>query len=177
MECFHKKVQSRWSSKLPVSSARVNLGELPMKTLFDQADREALRIRLQHLDAAAPRQWGKMNAAQMVTHCARALEAATGDNPRKQALIGKLLSPFVRKSVLGEKPFSRNSPTDPTFVVADEREFAAERQHLLELIDRFVSRDEAVASQTHSFFGRLSAAEWGQLMYKHIDHHLQQFGA
>jgi len=27
------------------------------------------------------------------------------------------------------------------------------------------------------FFGKLSGKEWGELMYKHIDHHLRQFGA
>ena len=95
----------------------------------------------------------------------------------KQALIGKLLMPFFRNSILGEKPFSRNSPTDPSFVVADEREFAQERARLKELINRFVERGPAAAGQqTHAFFGKLSGAEWGELMYKHIDHHLQQFG-
>jgi hypothetical protein len=123
-------------------------------------------------------QWGKMNAAQMVTHCARALETGTGDRPMKQAFLGKILTPFIRKSILGEKPFSKNSPTDPSFVVADERDLAIERQKLLALIDRMVERGPANASkQTHSFFGKLSGDEWGELMYKHIDHHLQQFGA
>ena len=55
-----------------------------------------------------------MNAAQMVTHCARALETGTGDRPMKQKFLGKILMPFFRSSILGEKPFSRNSPTDPS---------------------------------------------------------------
>jgi len=25
-------------------------------------------------------------------------------------------------------------------------------------------------------FGRLSAKQWGVLMYRHVDHHLRQFG-
>ena len=37
-------------------------------------------------------------------------------------------------------------------------------------------RHIAAARQTHSFFGRLSGDEWGRLMYKHLDHHLRQFG-
>jgi len=28
----------------------------------------------------------------------------------------------------------------------------------------------------HSFLGRLSGEEWGIMMYKHLDHHLRQFG-
>ena len=61
-----------------------------MKTLFDDADRSSLLQRLGTLQADTPRQWGKMNAAQMVTHCARALETGTGDRPMKQKLIGKI---------------------------------------------------------------------------------------
>ena len=148
-----------------------------MKSLFDPADCESIRERLGALQAASPRQWGKMNAAQMVTHCARALETGTGDRPMKQAFLGRILTPFIRSSVLGEKPFGRSSPTDPSFVVSDERDFVAERQKLLDLIERFVERGTDDAGQeTHAFFGKLSGQEWGELMYKHIDHHLQQFG-
>jgi hypothetical protein len=148
-----------------------------MKTLFDQADRESICQRLGVLQADSARQWGKMNAAQMVTHCSRALETGTGDRPMKQKFLGRIITPFIRSSILGEKPFGRNAPTDPSFVVADQREFTIERQRLLDLIDRLVERGTAAAAtQTHAFFGKLSGEEWGQLMYKHIDHHLQQFG-
>jgi hypothetical protein len=149
-----------------------------MKTLFNQADRDSIRQRLGALQASSERKWGKMNAAQMVTHCARALETGTGDRPMKQVFLGKILTPFIRSSILGEKPFGKNSPTDPSFVVADECDFAIERQKLLDLIDRLVERGTDNASkQTHAFFGKLSGEQWGELMYKHIDHHLQQFGA
>lgn len=149
-----------------------------MPTLFDDADRAALTARLQSLQPGATRQWGKMNAAQMLCHCAHALEVATGDRVLKQALIGKLLSPFVRKSILGDKPFSKSSPTDPTFVVSDERDFAAEKTRLLGLMERFAQRGvEAAGTAMHSFFGKLSGDEWGRLMYKHVDHHLRQFSS
>lgn len=149
-----------------------------MKTLFEAADRGPLLQRLEALQPDSSRQWGKMNTAQMLCHCARALETATGDRPMKQKFIGKLLMPFFRKSMLGEKPFSRNSPTDPSLVVADEQDFLAERQRLTALIARFVERGpSAAAKETHGFFGKMTGEEWGELMYKHLDHHLQQFGA
>jgi len=148
-----------------------------MKSLFNDADRSSIVQRLNALQADSPRQWGKMNPAQMVTHCARALETGAGERPMKQKLIGKILMPFFRKSILGEKPFSRNGPTDPSFIVADERDFSAERQKLIDLIGRFVARGPAAAAtQTHAFFGAMTGEEWGETMYKHIDHHLQQFG-
>jgi hypothetical protein len=152
-------------------------GGFAMKSLFNDADRSSILQRLDALRADSPRQWGKMNPAQMVTHCARALETGAGERPMKQKLIGRILMPFFRKSILGEKPFSRNGPTDPSFVVSDEREFSTERQKLVDLIGRFVVRGPAAAAtQTHAFFGRMTGEEWGETMYKHIDHHLQQFG-
>lgn len=149
-----------------------------MQNIFDSVDREAIVRRLAGLQPDSLRQWGKMTPAQMLAHCAVALEVACGDRPKKQALLGRLVTPFIRSSILGEKPFGRNSPTDPDFVIADERDFAVERRRLTTLIDRFCERGpSAAAGQVHGFFGRLSGDEWGRLMHKHLDHHLRQFGA
>ena len=151
---------------------------MSMQTLFDENDRTALLARIGALQPSASRQWGKMDVAQMLCHCAHALETGSGDRPMKQSFVGKVLAPFVRSSVLGSKPFGKNSPTDPTFVVSDERDFNAERTRLVGLIDRFASRGpDAAGTMTHSFFGKLTGDEWGRLMHKHIDHHLRQFGA
>jgi len=147
-------------------------------TLFDAHDRDALLARLAQLRPDSPRQWGTMTPAQALRHCALALETATGDRPMKQKLIGKILAPLVRKSILGDKPFGKNSPTDPSFRVPDERDFIADRVRLSELIARFVERGPAEAGKApHAFFGKLTGDEWGTLMYKHIDHHLRQFAA
>ena len=149
-----------------------------MKSLFDAKDCEALCARINALDANRARQWGKMNVSQMLCHCGRPLEGAIGERPVKQKLIGKILARFVLPSVFSEKPFGKGGPTDPSFVVADERDFVTERGRLLTLIDRFVQHGAAeVAKEPHVFFGKLTGEQWGQLMYKHIDHHLQQFGA
>lgn len=148
-----------------------------MPSLFDATDRERLLSRIATLRPDSSREWGTMTPAQMLCHCARALETATGDRPMTQKFLGKILTPLIRSSVFGEKPFSKNSPTDPTFVVRDECDFAAERGKLTALIERFVQRGPASAGEaTHAFFGRMSGDEWGTLMHKHIDHHLRQFG-
>ncbi len=149
-----------------------------MRNLFDASSKEEILQRLSRLSPAAARQWGKMSVSQMLAHCAAALEAGTGDNPRPQKLIGKVFAPFVRKGLLGDKPFSRGSPTDPAFVVRDERDFARERERVVALVEKFCARgrDEA-GREIHSFFGRMTGEEWGRLMYKHLDHHLKQFAS
>ena len=148
-----------------------------MPSLFHPADREAIALRLACLESTTPRHWGKMDPAQMLAHCALGLETALGDRPMKQLLLGKLLAPFIRGVALGARPWRKNGPTHPTFVVVDARDLETERIRLATLMDRFVRRGpEAAAEATHGFFGRLSGEEWGVLMHKHLDHHLRQFG-
>ena len=159
-------------------SPSAKLFRIPMKSLFAATDRQSLLQRLAALQPASTRQWGTMSPAQMLCHCALALETGTGDRPMKQRFLGKIVTPLIRSSIFGEKPFGRNSPTDPTFVVSAEKDFIAERTRLTSLIESFVQRGpDTAAKATHAFFGKLTGEEWGRLMYKHIDHHLRQFGA
>ncbi len=149
-----------------------------MQNLFDPADRDALVRRLSDLRPSSPRQWGRMDAPQMLAHCAVALEVACGDRIKKQRLLGRVLAPFVRSSVLGQPPMMRNAPTDADYKIADQRDFEKERARLAALVDKFCSRGpDAADGLVHGFFGRLTGDEWGRLMYKHLDHHLRQFGA
>jgi hypothetical protein len=148
-----------------------------MYDLFDATSRQAILDRLARLTPESQRQWGKMDAGQMLAHCAVALEMANGERPQKRALLGLLLSWMVRKKLLGDAPFPKNSPTNPAFVFTDPRDFGAEKARLHTAIDRFVERGpERAGEATHAFFGRLTGAEWGRLMAKHLDHHLRQFG-
>jgi hypothetical protein len=117
-----------------------------------------------------------MSAAQTLAHCAAALEMACGDRVKKQALVRRVFAPFVRSSVLGDRPMRRNAPTDPDFKIADTRDFATEQKRVIDLVDKFCRRGRPAADGlVHGFFGRLTGDEWGRLMYKHLDHHLRQF--
>jgi hypothetical protein len=147
-----------------------------MLSLYDPENRDAVVRRLAALQPTSQRQWGKMTVAQMLAHCAKALEVPCGDRVETQSLIGRVLAPFAKPSVLGEKPMNQNAPTSPTLRVTDDRDFARERERLVALVDRFCSRGPAVTDGiVHNFFGRLTADQWGRLMYKHLDHHLRQF--
>ena len=148
-----------------------------MKSLFDESDRRDILARLAALTSASPRLWGKMTPPQMLAHCSLGLECAVGDRPMKQKLLGKILTPLIRGQIFGEKPFSKSAPTDPTFIVSDDRDFEKERTRLVALVERVVAQGkEAAGRNVHAFFGRLTGEEWGILMWKHIDHHLRQFG-
>jgi hypothetical protein len=71
----------------------------------------------------------------------------------------------------------RNSPTIEGLIVKDKRNLEIERKRLFELVSRFVAAgSNGCTAHPHSFFGRLTPDEWAILMYKHLDHHLRQFG-
>lgn len=148
-----------------------------MKTIFDAESRGELVERLGKLAPDSERQWGKMSPSQMMEHTARAMEMATSDAVMKQALMGKALGWIFKNEFLGEKPFRKNAPTGPDFIIKDEPDFEATRTRLVGLIDKLHGLGEAgTDGKVHRFFGRLSGKQWGETQYKHVDHHLRQFG-
>ena len=149
-----------------------------MENLFNGVDRDAILARLAALDPASQRRWGKMTPAQMLAHCSAALQYPLGEKSARQPLLGRLLTPLLKGRILGPAPFGKNGPTAPDLVVADGREFEPERQRLLDYTVRFCAEGRGgVNNRRHAFFGALTGDEWGRLMYKHLDHHLRQFGA
>lgn len=148
-----------------------------MKNLFESATVQEVKDRLGRLQPQSERQWGKMNAAQAMAHCARGMEWAVGDTIGPRMFVGRVIGRWVKPKVLGDdQPMRRNSPTAPTLVVADERNLEEERNRLCALIDRFAAGGPiGCTTHPHSFFGRMTPQEWAILTYKHLDHHLRQF--
>jgi len=149
-----------------------------MKNLFEKGSAEELLLRIDGLQPATQRQWGKMDVAQMMAHCSAALDMASGKLVLPRLFIGRLLGSFVRPIYSNEKPFSKSSPTDPKLVVSNQRDFQKEKDQLKVKVREFQEGGEAKCTRhPHPFFGSLTPYEWGRGMYKHLDHHLRQFGA
>lgn len=149
-----------------------------MKNLFEAARVEELKQRIAQLRPDSKREWGKMSPAQALEHCSRGIEMALGDKNLPRMLVGRILGWMVKPKVIGnDAPLRRNSPTMKELIVQDDPELATERTRLCGLIDRFAAAGPAgCTTHPHSFFGRLTPEEWAILMYKHLDHHLRQFG-
>jgi hypothetical protein len=150
-----------------------------MKSLFESGCVDEVHQRLSRLEPDQTRQWGTMSSAQMLAHCSLGLEMAAGEICPPRALIGRILGPVVKPIAFREEePMRRNSPTSKELVIKGERNFGTERKRLSGLIDRFAAAGPAACTaHPHAFFGFLTPDEWAVLMYKHIDHHLRQFGA
>lgn len=149
-----------------------------METLFASGCVAELQQRLSRLQPDQSRRWGKMTLAQTLAHCSLGLEMASGEIRPPRALIGRILGPIVKPMALREgQAMRRNSPTAKELVVEGDRNFEAERKRLSGLIDRFAAAGPAgCTAHPHAFFGSLTPGEWAVLMYKHLDHHLRQFG-
>jgi hypothetical protein len=149
-----------------------------MKNLFQPAAAAEITDRMAQLRPDSPREWGKMTVAQMMAHCSASIEMAEGKVTPPRILLGRLLGPLAKKSLIVKgEPMRRNSMTEKSALVTDERDFDLERQRLRESINRFVSGGPAACTtHPHFFFGPLAPEEWAALMYQHLDHHLRQFG-
>ena len=149
-----------------------------MKQLFDASVQDEVRARLATLRADHERQWGTMTPAQALAHCAAGLRMTLGEIRPPRVFIGRVLGWVIKPLALGnDAPMRRNSPTVPTIAVKDARDFVVERQGLSAALDRLGDAGPAGCTTfPHPFFGRLMPQEWGILMYKHLDHHLRQFG-
>jgi hypothetical protein len=149
-----------------------------MKNLFEQDAVSEVCSRIDRLQPAAQRQWGKMDVAQMMAHCSAALDMASGTINPPRLLLGRVLGPIFKSIYTNEKPFSQNNPTDKALVVADPRDFQREQERLKLCVHQFHDGGEAKCTRNpHPFFGALSPQDWARGMYKHLDHHLRQFGA
>lgn len=149
-----------------------------MKNLFDATDVHTVKSRLDRVGPESERQWGTMSAAQMLAHCALGFEMAAGELRPPRAFAGRILGPIIRPLVFrDDAPIKRNSPTIESMKMRGEYDLEVERQRLRGLIDRFAAAGAArCTSHPHPFFGRLTGEQWGIMMYKHVDHHLRQFG-
>ena len=149
-----------------------------MKNLFEPARVEEVKQRIANLRPDSERQWGKMSPAQALEHCSRGMEMALGEKNLPRVFIGRILGPIVKSRVMAnDEPIRRNAPTAKALVVLDECDLATERTRLCALIDRFAAAGPAgCTTHPHAFFGRLTPDEWAILSYKHLDHHLRQFG-
>jgi hypothetical protein len=148
-----------------------------MLHLYQPEAVKELNTRLARLRSDSPRQWGKMTPAQAMAHYSAQMEMVLGRSFPPRRFIGRLVGRFAKRGILGAKPIQRNMPTDESLIITDERDLDKERSRVRNLIAEFVAvGPDGCTRHPHSFFGRMSPSEWATLMYKHLDHHLRQFG-
>lgn len=149
-----------------------------MKNIFDPKVSAEIVARINRLSPETKAQWGKMSVDQMLAHCNVTYEMAYDDkHPKATGFKKFMLKLFVKKIVVGEKPYAKNGRTAPEFIISDAREFEKEKRRLVEHLKKTteLGADRFEGKESNSF-GPLTKEEWSNMFYKHLDHHLTQFG-
>lgn len=152
---------------------------MALPSVFDYHVCEQICQRITKLRSDGNPLWGSMTPAQMLAHCNVTYEYVYEPEKHKPAagLMKLILKWFIKKQVVSEKPYKQNSPTGPDFKVTPDKNFEEEQSRLLSFLHKTQSLGGTYfeGKMSHSF-GALTATEWNNLFYKHVDHHLRQFG-
>ncbi len=151
---------------------------MALPSVFEQSTVDALINRINQLTPASAPKWGKMNVEQMLAHSNVTYEYALDERDDKpNFLVKMMLKNFVKNKVVSETPYTESMPTGPAFVIKESKDFDKEKTRLINYINKVKSLGAAhYEGKESSSFGVLTSAEWNNMMYKHIDHHLKQFG-
>ena len=149
-----------------------------MKSIFNEADNIEILNRISLLTSSSTPVWGKMNVSQMLAHCSEGLKMATGElTPKRVPFPISILGKLLKNTALGNTDFRKNSPTAAELTIANSKDFAKEKERLSAAVKSlYALGEQGIQEEIHPFFGKLTQKEWGILNYKHLDHHLRQFG-
>lgn len=145
---------------------------------MDEGEYDAVIARINTLNEDSKPEWGRMNVAQMLAHCAEVQEVLNGTKPLKNTpLLLRLVKGMIRKAVVNRVPYKKKSGTHPQYITGNtKQEFQKSKDRLLDAIntERNFSKEEAEAIK-HDLFGTMTVEERGVAGWKHVDHHLRQF--
>lgn len=148
-----------------------------MNTIFEITYTNEILKRIENLSVNSQPKWGKMDVAQMLAHCSSFQDLAMGYSFPPRGLLGLVVGRFAKPIFYNDKPLPHNMSTIPTILIAEKKDFEIEREKLKLKIKTFQKNGpEACTEHPHPFFGKLTSEQWGKGIYKHLDHHLKQFG-
>lgn len=149
-----------------------------MNNIFDFKETDMVIGRINKLKPITKPAWGKMSVDQMLAHCNVTYEMVFEDkHPKPNGFTKFMLKLFVKNVVVGDKPYKRNGRTAPQFLITDSKNFVEEKARLIDYLKKAQGLGEQHfdGKESHSF-GKLTKQEWNTMFYKHLDHHLSQFG-
>ena len=148
-----------------------------MKSIFDQKAYSEISERIDLLTENTTPQWGKMDVAQMLSHCQQPLAVALGTKTlSKPNLLMKWLMKSFKPALYNDKPWRKGTTTAKEYIVDTACDFKQEKEKLKSIVDDFHQLKTKTEWEPHPSFGHFTPEQWGMMQYKHLDHHLKQFG-
>lgn len=126
--------------------------------------------------------WGKMNARQMLEHMSDIFLVSAG-RKHFQLITPEEQLPRYKEFLYSEKIFRENTKAPLTIIgeepapmkTASLKDAFGQLQHSVAAYFQHF-KDNPGATTMHPVFGLLTYEEWILLHYKHVTHHLRQFG-
>lgn len=149
-----------------------------IKNIFDPVVSQQIINRINGLTAQSKPNWGNMSVDQMLAHANVTYELVYDNKHSKPGSFKKfILKLLVKNLVVNEKPYKKSSQTAPEFLIATRKDFELEKKRLIAYIQKTqqLGEEHFHNKESHSF-GPLTKTEWNNMFYKHLDHHLHQFG-
>lgn len=150
-----------------------------IKNIFDKQITDEIIHRIQLLQHTTQAKWGTMRVDQMLAHCNVTYKFTyESEQYKKPGAFKKfLLKTFVKKFVVNEEPYRKNGRTAPEFIMTESKDFEKEKAILISNILKTQQLGTVHFEGLDNFsFGKMTSTEWNNLFYKHLDHHLTQFG-
>jgi hypothetical protein len=149
-----------------------------MKNIFSEVVTKEVISRIEALTPDTKPSWGKMSVSQMMAHCNVAYTMAFSTSKKRPKFLTRLVLKLVVKPiVVSEKPFSKNGKTARQFLITDDKNYEEEQSKLIENIRKVQKLGAGYFEGKESIsLGKLKSQEWNNMFYKHLDHHLTQFG-
>ncbi len=151
---------------------------MALPNIFTKSVAEGVIDRINQLTASTQPKWGKMSVDQMLAHCNVTYEMVYEDkHPKPNAFVRFILKLLVKGKVVSEEPYQQNGQTAPQFIMKGDKDFDVEKNRLINFIKKTQELGEGhfEGKESHSF-GALNKTEWNNMFYKHLNHHLTQFG-
>lgn len=151
---------------------------MALPDIFSKDEMDKIIQRINQLTPNTQPTWGKMSVAQMLAHCSVTYEMIY-ENIHKppNAFMKLILKMLVKNKVVSETPYKHNNPTAPQFIIKETKNFEVEKKRLTDYINKTQQLGENYFDNKASLsFGPLNKTEWNNMFYKHLNHHLSQFG-
>lgn len=150
-----------------------------MESIFDPKGNKNIIDRIESLTPITLSQWGKMTVSQMLLHCQQPIKVAFGTlQLQPKPLLAFFFGKAAKKQLTSDRPFGKGMPTSKQFKITHEPDFEKSKRELIILVEAFAKEGhDAIKIDKHPLFGKLTPHEWDLMQWKHLDHHLRQFGA
>lgn len=150
---------------------------MPARSLRHPDGRAAILARLDRLTPESQRRWGQMAIGQLIPHLGRGIELALGALGTSATTPGPVRGAILRFLFLRLLPWPKGKiKAPPTAFDTPSLGWNEDQRRLRGLIERFAAAPQDAFAARHPAFGRMQVRDWDLLQYRHLDHHLTQFG-